>query len=83
MLERFFFSRMSIRKQVAYVKKRGTIIGSRLKDGRKLYIYMLRDLFVEVTYQNDNMDLEAEQLNILQGLDNLNDHLEKEFKTTF
>jgi hypothetical protein len=44
---------------------------------------MLRDLFIEVLYKNDNANDEAEQLNMLRGLNNLNDYLEREFKASF
>ncbi|HTJ49581.1 MAG TPA: hypothetical protein VL443_09025 [Cyclobacteriaceae bacterium] len=59
------------------------MLGTRMKDGRKIYIYMLRDLFVEVTYKNDNVDEAPEKLNMLNGLKNLNSYLEREFKTSF
>ncbi|HYF70756.1 MAG TPA: hypothetical protein VD884_21625 [Ohtaekwangia sp.] len=74
---------MSLQKQARYLKKKGIMLGTRLKEGRKIYIYMLGDLFVEIVYRNDNVDEEAEQINILRGLENLNDYLEKEFKATF
>jgi len=83
MFFRFFFSKMSLQKQARYLKKKGIMLGTRLKEGRKIYIYMLGDLFVEIVYRNDNVDEEAEQINILRGLENLNDYLEKEFKATF
>jgi hypothetical protein len=83
MFLRFFFSRMSLQKQVGYLKKKGIMLGTRLKDGRKVYIYMLRDLFVEVIFKNDNLDSDPEKLNMLHGLDNLNQYLEKEFKASF
>ena len=59
------------------------MLGTRVKDGRKIYIYMLRELFVEVIYMNDNVEEAPEKLNILNGLKNLNSYLEKEFKTSF
>jgi hypothetical protein len=83
MLLKFFFSRLSIEKQVRYLKKKGIALGTRLKGGRKIYIYMLSDLFVEVFYKNDNSDEAPEKLNMLRGLNNLNEYLEKEFRTTF
>lgn len=83
MFLRFFFTRMSLQKQAVYLKKKGIMLGTRLKEGRKIYIYMISDLFAEVLFKNDDTDNEAEQLNILRGLDNLNDYLEKEFKASF
>ncbi|HEY9007007.1 hypothetical protein [Ohtaekwangia sp.] len=83
MILRFIFRQMSLQKQASYLKKKGIMLGTRLKNGRRIYIYMLRDLFVEVLYKNDNTNEEAEQLNMLRGLSNLNDYLEKEFKASF
>jgi hypothetical protein len=83
MLLRFFFSRLSLEKQVSYLKRKGIALGTRLKGGRKIYIYMLSDLFIEVLYKNDNADDAPEKLNMLRGLTSLNEYLEKEFKTSF
>jgi hypothetical protein len=83
MILRFFFSRLSLEKQVSYLKKKGIALGTRLKNGRKIYIYMLSDLFVEVLYRNDNADEVPEKLNMLRGLTSLNEYLENEFKTSF
>jgi len=59
------------------------MLGTRFKEGRKIYIYMFRDLFAEILYKNDNPEELAESLKMVSGLDNLNDHLEQEFRTTF
>ena len=83
MILTFFFKQLSLQKQVSLLKKKGINLGSRLKDGRKIYIYMLNNLFVEVSYQNDNDNLAPEKLTMLSGLKNLNNYLEKEFKTSF
>jgi hypothetical protein len=83
MILRFFFSRLSLEKQVSYLKRKGIALGTRLKGGRKIYIYMLSDLFIEVLYKNDNADDAPEKLNMLRGLTSLNEYLEKEFKTSF
>lgn len=59
------------------------MLGTRTKNGRRIHIYMFRNLFVEVMYQNDNIQDPAEQVNMLTGLKNLNSYLESEFKTSF
>jgi hypothetical protein len=83
MFTRFFFKRMSTIKQGRYLKKKAVVLGTRIKENRRIYIYMLNDFFVEVQFVNDSIDDEAEKVNILQGLDNLNSYLENEFRTTF
>ena len=59
------------------------MLGTRLRNGRKVYLYMLKDFFVEVIFQNDNLDLLPERLETFSSLNNLNSYLEKEFKTAF
>jgi hypothetical protein len=59
------------------------MLGTRTKNGRRIHIYMFRNLFVEVMYRNDNIQDPAEQVNMLTGLKNLNSYLESEFKTSF
>ncbi len=83
MILKFFFKHLSAQKQIDYLKKKGVMIGVRTKESRKVYTYMLRDLFVEVLYKNDNINESAEKISMLSGLKNLNSHLEKEFKASF
>ena len=59
------------------------MLGTRLRMGRKVYLYMLKDFFVEVVFQNDNLDSHPETLETFSNLDNLNVYLEKEFRTAF
>lgn len=83
MILNFFFSQFSLEKQVNYLHKNGVSLGTRVKNGRKIYVYMLRNLFVEVLYKNDNASETPEKVNMLRGLKNLNTHLEKEFRASF
>jgi len=78
-----FFRHLSLEKQVSYLQKSGVSLGSRIKNGRKIYVYMLRNLFVEVLYTNDNANESPEKINMLKGLKNLNAYLEKEFRASF
>ena len=83
MFFRFFFKRLSLRRQVETLKRKGTFLGIREKDSRKVYIYMLTNLFVEVIYRNDDSGNNPEQTRILAGLKKLNAYLETEFKSSF
>lgn len=83
MILKFFFKHLSLQKQIDYLKKKGIMIGTRTRNHRKIYTYMLQDLFVEVHYKNDNENDSAEKVNLLSGLKNLNSYLEREFKTSF
>jgi hypothetical protein len=83
LLLKLFLKQLPLHKQVSFLKKKGIMLGTRIKEGRKIYIYMFRDLFAEILYKNDNPEELAESLKMVSGLDNLNNHLEQEFRTTF
>jgi hypothetical protein len=83
MLLQFFFRQLSAEKQVSYLQKNGVSLGSRAKNGRRIHVYMIRNLFVEVMYENDDVNSTPEKVNLMRGLKNLNAYLEKEFRATF
>ena len=74
---------MSLSQKISYLHAKGVSLGSRIKNGRKMHIFMVRNLFVEVVYKNDNATDGAEKVHVLRGLRNLNNYLEQEFRTTF
>ncbi len=83
MLHRFFFNRLSLEKKVKHLHLKGVALGSRMKDGRQIHMYMLRNLFIEVVYTDDKTYLAPEKVNILNGLTNLHQYLETEFRNRF
>lgn len=58
-------------------------MGTRLKDGRKMYVYMLNNLFVEVCFKHDNTEEAPEKVKMITGLANLTQYLEKDFRSSF
>lgn len=83
MILRLFFRYLSLEKQVNYLQKSGVSLGSRIKNDRKVYVYMLRNLFAEVLYVGDNINEAPERIHMLKGLKNLNAYLEQEFRASF
>lgn len=83
MIHKFFFSHLSLENKVKYLHKKGVTLGSRVKNGRHIYIYMARNLFVEVIYKEDKISSEPENVKMVHGLDNLNQYLESDFKSRF
>ena len=83
MLYKFFFNRLSLEKKVKHLHKKGVALGSRIKDGRQIHMYMLRELFIEVTYKEDKTYLAPENVKVLNGLTNLQNYLETEIRTRF
>ena len=83
MFFKLVFKYYSESKRIALLKEEGIMLGTRQRNGRKVYLYMLKDFFVEVVYQKDEIDLEPEKLETFSNLDNLNSYLEREFHTAF
>lgn len=76
------FKLLSTARQAAFMKRRGIVLGTRKKDGRQSYLYMVNNLFVEIRYENDNPRLKVESLVLLSGLADLNRYMERDFHTT-
>ena len=74
------FKRLSVSKQADFMKRRGIVLGTRSKNGRQSYLYMVNNLFAEILYENDNPRLKVEGLVVLDGLQKLNAHLEKDLR---
>ncbi len=83
MIFKFFFKNFTELKKLDYTRENGTLLGTRTKSDRKVFLYMVKDFFVEILYKNDNSDDGAESINTFTSLDGLNSYLEKEFKTAF
>jgi hypothetical protein len=83
MIGRMFFRFLSESNKIAYIREQGTILGTRLKNGRKAYLYMLADFCVEVIFKQDNSDMGPERVTTFSSVKEFNNYLEKEFKAAF
>lgn len=83
MIDRLLFKFMSLRKKINYLRDQGTILGTRLKNGRKAYLYIIKDFCAEVIFQKDNVELSAEQITTFANVKEFNNYLEQEFRSTF
>jgi len=81
MFLKLFFKRLSKSKQANFMKRRGIVLGTRKKDGRQTYIYMVNNLFAEIMYENDNPNMKVESLVLLDGLNKFNRYLEKDLRS--
>jgi len=77
------FKYFSVTKQLDYLREHGVMLGSRMRNDRKVFLYMVKSTFVEVMYKNDSIEKEAERLEVFKNLNHLNQYLEKEFKASF
>jgi hypothetical protein len=77
MFLKLFFKRLPLARQAEFMKRRGIVLGTRNKDGRQTYLYMVNNLFAEIMYEKDNPRLSVETVVVLDGLNKLNRYLEK------
>jgi len=77
------FKYFSLTKQLVYLREHGVMLGSRMRNDRKVFLYMVKSTFVEVMYKNDSIEREAERVEVFNNLNHLNQYLENEFRTTF
>lgn len=80
MITKFFFKRLSVASQANFMKKRGISLGSRWKDGRYIYMYMFRSLFVEILFIGDKTENDPETVTVISGIDEFNKRLEEEIR---
>lgn len=83
MIRRMFFSLLSESKKVDYLHEQGTMLGTRSKNGRKAYLYMLKDFCVEVIFKQDNSEMTPEKVTTFSSVQEFNSYLEREFKAAF
>ncbi|MCK6616545.1 MAG: hypothetical protein L6Q51_02780 [Cyclobacteriaceae bacterium] len=83
MMDRLIFRLMSVRKKIDYLRDKGTVLGTRLKNGRKAYLYIIKDFCAEVIFQKDNTELSAEQIRTFANVKEFNSYLEREFRSSF
>jgi hypothetical protein len=83
MFSRWFFKYLKEAKKALYVREHGILLGTRNRHTRKVYLYMIKDFFVEVLYKEDDINKDPERMDTFSNLDHLNTYLEKEFKAAF
>ena len=83
MILKWAFRYFSESTKIDYLKDQGIMLGSRVRQGRKVYLYMLRDFFVEVIYQHDDIDMTPEKVKTFTSINNLNSYLERDFRSAF
>lgn len=80
MILKLIFKQLSLRRQAEFMKRRGIVLGTRNMNGRLTYLYMVNNLFAEIIYEKDNPKMCVERLVVLDGLESLNKHLEKDLR---
>jgi hypothetical protein len=70
-------------RQLEHVRQKGVSLGSRLKEGRSVFVYMVRNLFVQIVFKNDQEWHEVENFMVFSSLEKLNSYLEQDFRLAF
>jgi hypothetical protein len=83
MWSKMMFRFLGEEKQIRILKAKGIIIGTRIRNERKAYLYLLKDFFVEVRFEHDDIDLMPEKMETFSSLDHLNSYLERDFRAAF
>ncbi|MFM8851339.1 MAG: hypothetical protein ACKOE5_13215 [Cytophagales bacterium] len=83
MFYKLIFKNLSESGKLRFLREHGVSLGVCMRENRRIFIYMVKDFFVEVLYHNDNSEGDVEQLTVFDSLKRLNSHLENEFRTTF
>lgn len=79
----FILKKLPLRKQVAYVQKNALYLGTRNSENRKPHLYTLGSkLMAEIFFEEDDLNKKPERLVWLPGLQHLENHLEREFKSS-
>ncbi|HWA33587.1 MAG TPA: hypothetical protein VG737_05635 [Cyclobacteriaceae bacterium] len=77
------FNGLSERKVIQMMRERGSLVGSRDHAGRKIYIYMIKGFFAQVMFRQDDPVEDVEYIQTFEDINQLNSHLEQEFKSAF
>jgi len=77
------FNGLSERKVIQMMRERGWLVGSREHAGRKIYIYMIKGFFAQVMFRQDDPVEAVEYIQTFEDINQLNSHLEQEFKSAF
>lgn len=77
------FKFLADKRKFEMLREKGIMLGSRWRNERRVYLYMVKDFFVEVMYPQDDIDREPEKINTFSNLDNLNAYLERDLRTAY
>jgi hypothetical protein len=83
MFDQFVFRYTSKKKREKTITESGTVMGIRERNGRKVFLIMVKNFFIEAFYVNDNADGELESFNVIGNIGLFNSYMEKEFKAVF
>ncbi len=78
MFTKFFFKRFSSRQQLAYLRKKGTLIGNQARNSCYYSLYLVKGFFVEVMFSSTEPEELPAKVLIFPNLESLNEYLNQE-----
>lgn len=82
MLFKFILGSLPLKHQVEYIKSRAVYLGTRSNKNRRPQLYMLGKRIAEILFEGDDENNKPESLVWIPGLQQLENHIEREFKST-
>jgi hypothetical protein len=83
MFDQFVFRYASKKNKEKTIAESGTVMGIRERNGRKIFLIMIKTFFVEAFYVKDDINGELESFNVIGNIGLFNSYMEKEFKAIF
>ena len=83
MFDQIIFRYASKKNKEKAIAERGTLMGVRERNGRKVFLIMVKTFFVEAFYVNDDSENELESFNVIGNIGLFNSYMEKDFKAVF
>ncbi|NBP67563.1 MAG: hypothetical protein EBR30_16910 [Cytophagia bacterium] len=82
MLVKFILDRLPLKHQVEYLRNKAVYLGTRSNQNRQPHLYMLGKQIAEILFEEDDESKKPESLVWLPGLQQLENHIEREFKSS-
>lgn len=77
MLKKLLFNCLSESNQIDTLRNKGKVLRTYIKNGRKGYLYLLGNFYVEVVFRNDNTELSPEKVTTFQDKEELSRYLKE------
>jgi hypothetical protein len=78
MLENLLFRFLSESNQISILRSKGKILRTHISNGRIAYLYLLKNLYVEVIHYNDNSELPPERVRTFESMEAIDRYLRRQ-----
>ncbi len=82
MFDQILFNIYSFKKKANCIAESGELLGVRDRNGRKIYLIMVKSFFVEALYLNDNPNSELESFSVIGKIGVFKSYMEKSLRAS-